>query len=110
MDSTSSISFRTIANRGPLGTSDAGRSERVARAVRADALRCRAAAARLDGSNVDESDLRSLRAETRSLRDALAAERADRRAQIEELRAEFMDAIWYLREGVSQNGFAKNSC
>jgi|SRR5262245_9512076 len=76
---------------GPLGTPNAGRVERMARADRADAIRYRAAAERRerDADTFDAAEVRSLCAETRRLRDQLA----DVRRELAHLRAELPDRI-----------------
>ncbi len=70
-----SISPHNSSGYGPLGTPDAGRTQRIASYDREAGRRYRAAAEGIDGGK--ESDLRNLREEVRCLRD-----------QIEELRRE----------------------
>jgi hypothetical protein len=107
--------------RGPFGTLNAGRAERIASRERFDALRYRAAAYRMDRErdSRDEADLRILRLE-RALRDALAELRggmhshdariAALEASLPALRNETAEALDYLaHKEVSRNGAQASS-
>jgi hypothetical protein len=97
---------------GHLGTPNAGRAERMARAERHNTERFRGAAARLGRRDLSEGELRSLRQEIRALRDAMNEQRASLPALVEGevvriLADQLPDAFRFLAgKEVSRNGSA----